>query len=161
MLELQTYFEPNLFLITKDTSTYYLNVVHDVILPEWIKKEVKTPEDVKRITDWIIKYTKDYAFLRFDFLDDICAVDKDINGDNFWFDDGNGDKPFGLHRFDVYRIVIAKLAKSPKDYKKFIEKLMAIEEVRIEKIRQSDEKYRDLQNWFVPKILTHLEEIVK
>ena len=159
VFELEKYFEPNIFLITKKNSTYYLNVVYDVTLPDWIKKDIKNEQDVKRITDWIIQYTIDYAFEKFNYLNDLEAVDNEINGEIFWLDDK--DKPYGLHRFDVYRIVIAKLAKSSEEYKKFTDKLMAIEEKRIEEIRLSDEKYKDLKNWFVPKILTHLEEIVK
>ena len=159
VLELEKYFEPNFFLTRKDTSSYYLNVTNDISLPEYIEKAMKKASDVKMVTDWIIEYSKNYAFKKFDYLDSIVSVDNEINGERFWLSDE--DKPFGLHRFDVYRIVIAKLAKSPTEYKTFTEKLMEIEDKQIEQLRQSDEKNKDLKNWFVPKILGHLEEIVK
>jgi hypothetical protein len=157
VFKLQQFFEANLFLIRKDTSTYYLNVASDVNIP-WLNKELKTKPEVSEVTDWIKQYTINYAFERFAFLEDIQAVDAEINGNHLWLDDKNS-KPFGLHRFDVHRIVIAKMAKSSSEYNKFTERLMEIEEKRIEEIRRADLKYANLKNWFVPKILTHLEEI--
>ncbi|HEX8377666.1 MAG TPA: hypothetical protein VF602_07595 [Pedobacter sp.] len=158
LLDLEKEFIPNMFHLSKSNSTYYLNVSYNQALPSWLKQEIKTEHDVDKYINWIIQYTDKHAFDRFEYLDDVKTVDSEINGDNFWLDEIN--KPFGLHRFDVYRIVIAKLAKSPDEFENFKNDLLAIEEKRLEQIRQSDEKYKDLENWFVPKILTHLEKIV-
>lgn len=158
VFELQKFFEPNLFLITKDNATYYLNIQKGSNLCDLEKKEIRNEEDVQRVTNIIMECTEKNALNTFAYLDNIINVDEEINGLNIWLNDT--DKPFSLHRFDVYRIVIAKLAKSPGDYKVFTEKLMTIEEKRIDEIRRSDEKYKDLKNWFVPKVLTHLEEIM-
>ena len=159
MTKLERYFEPNLFNLGKDSLTYAFSPLR--ILNDKSEKVIKQENDVFDTVTPIKGFTEDYAFSLYAFLDDLKKVDSQINGDsdNFWLNDDN--KNYGIFRFDVRRIVIAKLAKSPEEYKKFTDKLMAIEEKRIVQLRQSDEKYKDLKNWFVPKILTHLDEIVK
>ncbi|MBC8884046.1 hypothetical protein H9X57_14040 [Flavobacterium piscinae] len=158
MMELEKCFEHNFFYLKKDSITYAFSPRR--ILNDKKEKEIKEEKDIFDAVTTIKSFTEVYAFSLFDFLDDLKNVDAEINGegDNFWFND---NKNYGIFRFDVRRIVIAKLVKSAEEYKKFADKLMAIEDKRIEEIRKSEEKYRDLKNWFVPKILTHLEDIVK
>lgn len=159
MMELEKYFEPNLFNLRKDSLTYAFSPRR--ILNDKGKKVIKQEKDVFEAVTTIKGFTENYAFSLYDFLDDLKKVDNQINGEsnNFWLNDDN--KNYGVFRFDVRRLVIAKLSKSHDEYKKFTDKLIAIEENRIEQIRLSDEKYKDLKNWFVPKIINHLEEIVK
>lgn len=159
MIELEKYFEPNFFYLKNDNPTYTFSPLR--ILKDKNEKEIKEEKDVVEAVDVIKNFTDKYALSFFEFLENLQMLDESINGEgeHFWLDDNQ--KKIGMNRFDVRRIVIAKLAKSHEEYKKFTDKLMAIEEKRIEQIRQSDEKYKDLKNWFVPKILTHLEEIVK
>ena len=160
MVELEKCFRPNFFYLQKDSLTYVFSprlMFKDIDYEQKIEKE----RDVIEAVNAIKEFTEKYAFPLFDFLSDIKKVDNEINGngDNFWSDDEK--KKFRIHRFDVRRIVIAKLVKTPEEYKRFTEKLMEEEDKQIELLRQSDEKNKDLKNWFVPKILGHLEEIVK
>ena len=159
MVELEKCFEPNFFLLRKDSCTYVFSP--RLMFNEYYEQKIEKEQDVIDAVKVIKEFTEKYAFPRFDFLSDIKKVDNEINGngENFWLD--NEKKKFGIFRFDVRRIVIAKLVKNPEEYRRFTEKLMEIEDKRIEQLRQSDEKNKDLTNWFVPKILGHLEEIVK
>lgn len=158
MVRLQEFFSPNLFLLRNDSFTYSIHGF-DVDDYKKTKFEVSNERDVLDFSKKIIDFSIKRAFVQFDYLENINNVDKIINGKDFWVDEKN--KPFVISRFDVRRIVIAKLAKTPVDYTHFQDKLLAIEDKRIEDIRQSDEKYKDLKNWFVPKIFGHLEDIVK
>ncbi len=161
MMKLQEHFEPDLFLLQKDTTTYGFW--------EGVKNYPtnRKPEDVTDM-DTLIKnieeikiHTVENAFPMFEQLEDIHWVDSLVNGedDNFWINDQ--DKPILFGRFDVRRIVIAKLAKTAEEYQQFIDKLMVVEEERLDKYRKMEEyKNQVIENWFVPKIVKHLEEIV-
>lgn len=159
MIELEKCFEPNFFYLGKDSLTYAFSPRR--ILKQKTEKEIKEEKDVVGACTIIKKFTEDYAIPLFHFLEDLQSVDAHINGDkeNFWLNDDN--KNFGIFRFDVRRIVIAKLVKTSAEYKSFIAYLMEMEERRIDEIRKSDEKYKDLKNWFIPKIIDHLEDIIK
>lgn len=158
MAELEKCFEPKFFLLRKDNLTYAFSPTK--IINDKNKREIKKEIDVVEAVNAIKDFTEKYAFALFDFLDNLKKVDAEINGEgeNFWLDDNK--KSFGMNRFDVRRIVIAKLAKTPEEYKAFTEMLMAIEDKKTEELRKQ-EQYKNLTNWFVPKIIKHLDEIVE
>lgn len=158
MAELEKCFEHKFFLLRKDNLTYAFSPTR--VINDKNKKEIKKEIDVVEAINAIKDFTEKYAFALFDFLDNLKKVDAEINGEggNFWLDDDN--KKFGMNRFDVRRIVIAKLAKTPQHYKAFTEKLMTIEDKKTEELRKQ-QQYKNLTNWFVPKIIKHLDEIVK
>ena len=163
MMQLQDHFEPDLFLLQKDSHTYgFWEGVIKNYPTERKLEDVTDRESLMRNLEVIKRHTIENAFPMFEQLEDIHWVDNLVNGegDNFWID--ANDKPFTLgSRFDVRRIVIAKLAKTPEKYQRFIDKLMVLEEERLDKYRQMEEyKNQVIENWFVPKIVKHLEEIV-
>lgn|SRR5690554_3108192 len=157
---LESYFEPNLFLTRNDTSTYYLNVTSYTKDTESHKMPITNEQSLMYHIDIIKDVTQNFALDLFQKLDDINYVDNQINGegDNFWLNETN--KPFGLHSFETYRIIIAKLVKSAEKYKEFIEKIMALEEEKLIELKKQ-EQYQNLtlEELFIPRAIEKIEEI--
>ncbi|MCC2590612.1 hypothetical protein [Chryseobacterium sp. MFBS3-17] len=160
VLLLEAFFEPNLFLTSKSTSTYYLNATYYTKDYDRHKQPITDEESLMYHIDIIKDVTQNFALDLFQKLDDINYVDHQINGEgaNFWLNETN--KPFGLHSFETYRIIIAKLVKSAEEYKKFIEKIMALEEEKLIELKKQEQyKNLTLEELFIPRAIKKIEEI--
>lgn len=161
MMQLQDHFEPDLFLLQKDSHTYgFWEGVIKNYPTERKLEDVTDRESLMRNLEVIKRHTVENAFPMFEQLEDIHWVDNLVNGegDNFWINDQ--DKPILFGRFDVRRIVIAKLVKKPEQYKRLIEKLMVLEEDKLAELKQQ-EQYKDLtlEELFIPRVIVKIEEI--